>query len=118
MDKEDRNNLASLSIYGMTTYLKDFQAFANLPVTGKLDQDTVEMMEMPRCGVRDVRGYRRRRQKRYAVHGKRALTKIYFQQLIQEKLPPFKWLLSQNSFTSNISLPHHTTLYYVKYQTI
>ena len=34
--------------------VKEFQAFAGLRQTGELDEETVKMMEMPRCGVKDV----------------------------------------------------------------
>ena len=34
--------------------VKEFQAFAGLRQTGELDKETVEMMEMPRCGVKDI----------------------------------------------------------------
>ncbi|EAT48174.1 AAEL000790-PA, partial [Aedes aegypti] len=31
-----------------------FQNFANLDPTGKIDQDTLELMRMPRCGAPDL----------------------------------------------------------------
>ncbi|XP_071180545.1 stromelysin-1-like [Mytilus edulis] len=34
--------------------LKSFQKFNNLPITGKLDQDTIHKMNTPRCGVPDM----------------------------------------------------------------
>ena len=33
--------------------ISKFQEFAGLEVTGELNQETVTMMEMPRCGVKD-----------------------------------------------------------------
>lgn len=33
--------------------IKSFQAFAHLEVTGKIDRQTIEKMEEPRCGMRD-----------------------------------------------------------------
>jgi len=51
--------------------VREFQAFANLNMTGELDTETMEMMERPRCGVEDVIGHgaRARRRKRYALQG-------------------------------------------------
>ncbi|XP_052075011.1 matrilysin-like [Mytilus californianus] len=37
-----------------TEALKSFQKFNNLPITGKLDQETVNKMNSPRCGVPDM----------------------------------------------------------------
>jgi hypothetical protein len=38
--------------------------------TGVLDDETMEMMEMPRCGVKDVVGKKEQhRRKRYALQG-------------------------------------------------
>jgi len=60
--------------------VKEFQAFAGLRQTGELDEETVKMMEMPRCGVKDVLeeedslsrgGSRSGRGKRYALQGSR-----------------------------------------------
>jgi matrix metalloproteinase-14 (membrane-inserted) len=50
--------------------ISDFQSFAGLNVTGELDPETVELMGMPRCGVRDKVGHDARRRKRYALQGK------------------------------------------------
>lgn len=51
----------------------DFQAFAGLPQTGELTDETLEMMNMPRCGNRDIIGHglNTRRKKRYALQGSR-----------------------------------------------
>ena len=53
--------------------VRDFQAFANLNITGSLDRETMELMEMPRCGVKDKigSGSRARRRKRYVLQGSR-----------------------------------------------
>ena len=47
--------------------VQDFQAFAGLNQTGELDKDTLELMETPRCGVKDIVGHgaTARRKKRY-----------------------------------------------------
>ena len=39
------------------TAVLDFQAFAGLNQTGELDAETLELMETPRCGVRDMVGH-------------------------------------------------------------
>jgi hypothetical protein len=54
---------------GLRSYIEEFQAFANLSVTGELDSKTVEMMERPRCGVKDIVGHGSRRERRYALQG-------------------------------------------------
>ena len=46
-----------ISSDGLKSYIEEFQAFANLSVTGQLDQETLEMMERPRCGGKDFVGY-------------------------------------------------------------
>ncbi len=58
--------------------VRRFQDFAGLPVTGEVDQATLQTMAMPRCGVRDrqmpqIRRRRRlrRRFRRFAAHGSR-----------------------------------------------
>ena len=58
-----------LSRDGLRDYILEFQAFAGLPQTGDLDEMTVELMNTPRCGVKDVVGGSGRK-KRYALQGK------------------------------------------------
>ena len=41
----------------VSTAVMDFQAFAGLDQTGEIDQVTKELMETPRCGVRDIIGH-------------------------------------------------------------
>ncbi|KAK2109883.1 Matrix metalloproteinase-24 [Saguinus oedipus] len=48
------------------------QQFYGIPVTGVLDQTTIEWMKKPRCGVPDHPHLsRRRRNKRYALTGQK-----------------------------------------------
>ena len=46
-----------ISSDGLKSYIEEFQAFANLSVTGQLDQETLEMMGRPRFGVKDFVGH-------------------------------------------------------------
>ena len=69
---------ALLTEEGLNRYVKsavmDFQAFAGINQTGELDPLTVELMDTPRCGVRDIIGHgaTAKRKKRY-----KQLKKIY-----------------------------------------
>uniref|UniRef100_A0ACB8EWG2 Uncharacterized protein n=2 Tax=Sphaerodactylus townsendi TaxID=933632 RepID=A0ACB8EWG2_9SAUR len=52
--------------------IRTMQRFAGVPMTGKLDAQTVEMMNRPRCSLPDIIGTselmrRRRRRRRYAL---------------------------------------------------
>jgi len=66
------------SLVSLDSAVADFQAFAGLEVTGKLDSETIDLMRKPRCGVKDfqeededlVRN-ESRRAKRYALQGSR-----------------------------------------------
>lgn len=50
----------------------DFQGFAGINVTGEVDDETKELMALPRCGVRDKVGFGTdSRAKRYALQGSR-----------------------------------------------
>ena len=40
----------------ITGAVRDFQTFAGIQSNGELDPVTVELMETPRCGVRDIIG--------------------------------------------------------------
>ncbi|KAG8238011.1 hypothetical protein J437_LFUL015289 [Ladona fulva] len=56
----------------MKTAIAEFQAFAGLNTTGELDEETKELMNTPRCGVRDRVGIgHNARRKRYALQGSR-----------------------------------------------
>jgi len=72
----------SSSLINLQTAIKDFQVFAGLPATGQLDEETVTLMNTPRCGVKDKvdediedadpeLGVIRIRTKRYALQGSR-----------------------------------------------
>ena len=51
MKKPKSNQLSSLQ--KLDHAISKFQEFAGLGVTGQLNQETVEMMKTPRCGVKD-----------------------------------------------------------------
>ena len=52
----------------LQNYIMEFQSFAGLPQTGDLDEETVRMMNQPRCGVKDIVGKSASvRKKRYAL---------------------------------------------------
>ena len=40
----------------MQSAIRDFQAFAGLNLTGVVDEETKELMNTPRCGVKDLVG--------------------------------------------------------------
>uniref|UniRef100_A0A7G3AQ15 Putative matrix metalloproteinase-19 isoform x1 n=1 Tax=Lutzomyia longipalpis TaxID=7200 RepID=A0A7G3AQ15_LUTLO len=55
-----------------TKAIQDFQGFAGINVTGELDEETMELMSLPRCGVKDKVGFGTdSRSKRYALQGSR-----------------------------------------------
>jgi len=53
--------------------IKDFQVFAGLDPTGELDDETVNLMNTPRCGVKDKLSSEEeaKRKKRFALQGSR-----------------------------------------------
>ncbi|XP_015435556.1 PREDICTED: matrix metalloproteinase-24-like [Dufourea novaeangliae] len=53
----------------ITDAIKNVQKFGNIPVTGKLDNATLELMASPRCGVTDVlrKTEDQQRKKRYII---------------------------------------------------
>lgn len=52
--------------------MQDFQSFAGLDATGELNDETLHLMSLPRCGVRDKVGFGSdNRAKRYALQGSR-----------------------------------------------
>ena len=50
----DRSSKKFASLVSIDSAVRDFQAFAGLEQTGKLDKETMVMMKTPRCGVKDV----------------------------------------------------------------
>lgn len=71
--RDSQKSSPLISSSGLKTYIEEFQAFANLTVTGKLNAETVEMMKRPRCGVKDVESHASTREKRYALQGENSL---------------------------------------------
>ncbi|XP_048350384.1 collagenase 3-like [Sphaerodactylus townsendi] len=51
------SGLLKKSANSMASKLREMQAFFGLEVTGKLDEETFELMQEPRCGVPDVGEY-------------------------------------------------------------
>ena len=51
----------------MSKAIHQFQKFAHIPETGILDDMTVIMMQMPRCGVQDFAPRRGQRAKRFVA---------------------------------------------------
>ena len=49
----------------MSNAIRQFQKFAHIPETGILDEMTVAMMQMPRCGVQDFSPSGGQRAKRF-----------------------------------------------------
>ena len=74
MDHHHSHKSANLiSRDGLRQHIMEFQAFAGLNQTGELDEKTVKMMNMPRCGVKDKVGMKmteHHRSKRYTLQGK------------------------------------------------
>ncbi|XP_042226891.1 matrix metalloproteinase-16-like [Homarus americanus] len=74
MDPKVTNPESGSLISGETVRdsIMEFQAFAGLDQTGELDDETIEMMNTPRCGVKDKIGFgANARKKRYALQGSR-----------------------------------------------
>ena len=54
-DNEDSQKSAPLiSSDSFGDYVRTFQEFAGLQVTGQLDSETLDLMKQPRCGVKDI----------------------------------------------------------------
>lgn len=70
---ENEGVAALMSDDVITKAVKDFQVFAGLNPSGELDDETVELMNTPRCGVKDNVGPsdNAKRKKRYALQGSR-----------------------------------------------
>ncbi|GIZ00638.1 stromelysin-1 [Caerostris extrusa] len=64
----------------ISSAIKDFQRFAGINQTGTLDNDTLTMMNTPRCGVKDKIGSSAfaRRRKRYAFASKWRTTDLTY----------------------------------------
>ncbi|XP_012350103.1 matrix metalloproteinase-2 [Apis florea] len=55
----------------LTDAIKNLQRFGGIPVTGDIDEATMKLMRLPRCGLPDKIDprYTRVRHKRYTIHG-------------------------------------------------
>merc|ERR1719402_876941 len=51
--------------------VKNFQEFAGLSATGELDEETIKLMSLPRCGVKDVIAPSSGNSSKYQVQGSR-----------------------------------------------
>lgn len=70
MSSDDERSGSLRSPDSIKLAVRQFQRFAGLPATGILDPATIEMMNKPRCGVKDnVGNANKARRRRYALHG-------------------------------------------------
>ncbi|XP_028968266.1 matrix metalloproteinase-2 [Galendromus occidentalis] len=54
----------------LASAIRRLQSFAGIPVTGEVDNETLDLMRKPRCGVKDIDWSREGvRKKRYLIHG-------------------------------------------------
>ena len=62
---------------GLVKSVKKFQSFVGLEITGVIDEETLEIMKIPRCSLPDFASddeapdYNNKRRKRYALQGSR-----------------------------------------------
>ena len=49
-----KTSVKSSSLQSLDRAISKFQEFSGLEPTGKLNAETVEYMQMPRCGVKDI----------------------------------------------------------------
>ena len=81
----------------MRNSIAEFQRFAGLEQTGVMNEETEKMMDMPRCGVKDIVGHgARARKKRYTLQGKCTFFKHYT--FINRAIP------SENALALNASV--------------
>eukprot|EP00092_Neocalanus_flemingeri_P004615 GFUD01004972.1.p1 GENE.GFUD01004972.1~~GFUD01004972.1.p1 ORF type:complete len:470 (+),score=82.06 GFUD01004972.1:89-1498(+) len=77
------------SSVSVTEAVKSFQEFAGLTATGELDEETLELMSIPRCGVEDVIPPSSGNSSKYQVQGSqwRKNTLSYRVTLYSQKMP-------------------------------
>jgi len=72
MPRGEQKSANLMSQEGLRDYIMEFQSFAGLAQTGNLDDETVRLMNTPRCGVKDIVGKGLiTRKKRFALQGSR-----------------------------------------------
>ena len=89
--------------------VREFQRFAQLNESGILDQDTLLMMNTPRCGNTDAHGHHShgRRSKRYALQGKLSETCCKSISAACAPIATFQLLLH----VSNVFILHYSCVY-------
>ncbi|XP_076309995.1 stromelysin-3-like [Tachypleus tridentatus] len=69
-DEESSRSSSMMDYSSVTKGIKNFQKFAGLDETGILDNETISMMIMPRCGISDTDAPNNStRKKRYSLEG-------------------------------------------------
>lgn len=112
MDHHSHKSANLMSRDGLKKYIMEFQAFAGMNVTGELDADTVKMMNMPRCGVKDKLGmkmdvnshqlqHHHGRSKRFALQGA-----IFFRvlQRFLIRITRHTWIFLKNSAANSVAI--------------
>lgn len=97
--QEENKPLFGRKVSEMSLKLAEMQRFFRLTVTGTLNNETLEMMKQPRCGVPDVAAYRAD-----STANKWPTNKLTYRYMQRCYLSPFKLSVSN---TRTESEPHH-----------